>query len=61
MHNYKINPRKKSFMGCTELATNIRFVKAVRPKLRAHRDKNVLRILVKSALKDSFGITRYFL
>jgi hypothetical protein len=51
MHNYEINPRKKSFIGCTELATNIRFVKAVRPRLRAHGDKNVLRISVISALE----------
>jgi len=61
VHNYKINPRKKSFIGCTELATNIRFVKAVRPGLRAHSDKNVQRLSVISALKDSFGITHYFL
>jgi hypothetical protein len=57
----KINPRKKSFVGCTELATNIRFIKAVQPGLRAQSDNNVLRILVTSALKDNSGITHYFL
>jgi len=57
----KINPHKKSFVDCTELATNIRFVKAVRPGLRAQSDNNVLRLSVTSDLKDNSGITHYFL
>jgi len=61
VRNDELNPRKKSFVGCTELATNIRFVKAVRPGLRVQSDNNVMRLSVSSALKDSFGITHYFL
>jgi len=61
MRDDKLNPCKRSFVGCTELATNIRFVKAVRPGLRAQSDNNVMRLSVISALKDSLGITHYFL
>jgi len=61
MRDDKLNPRKKSFVGCTELATGIRLLKAIRPGLRAQSDNNIMRLSITSALKDSFGITHYFL
>jgi hypothetical protein len=61
MRNDNINPHKKSFVSCSELATNISFVKALRPELGEKSDNNVLRLAVTSALKGSFGITHYFL